>query len=193
MATKELVPVSERRDEPPPPMELVYGAESGGGTKPSMAIFQLFAVPLVVAAVMSVAISPNAGLVGLIASALVLVYLWKRKKTPDTVLRVESGAVTVLKRGKPTARFSLTELTNVRLDIKTIQRVQEGGSAIPAMRFIDSKVGPELDTARIVLITEDDRELPLTEDFLSHMDSSEWLGKIRLFLRKHSWIPQDER
>ncbi len=174
-------------------MDLVYGAETGGGTKPSMAIFQLFAVPLVVAAIMSAAISPNAGLGGLIGSAIILVYLWKRKKTPDTVLRVESGAVHVLKRGKERARFSLTELTNVRLDIKTIQRVQEGGSAIPAMRFIDSTVGPDLDTARIVLITGEGKELPLTEDFLSHMDSSEWLGKIRLFLRKHGWVPADER
>ncbi len=174
-------------------MDLVYGAEASGGTKPSMAVFQIFALPLLVAAIMSVTISPNAGLGGLVGSAIILIYLWKRKKTPDTVLRVESGAVQVLRRGRMKARFSLTELTNVRLDIKTIQRVQEGGSAIPAMRFIDSKVGPDLDTARIVLITEDKTELALTDDFLSHMDSSEWLGKIRVFLRKHGWVPADER
>jgi hypothetical protein len=193
MAKQELAPVSERVDTTPPPMELCYGAESSSGTRPSMAVFQLFAMPLVVAAIMSVTISPNAGLGGLIGSAIIFVWLWKRKKTPDMVLRVESGSVVVLKRGKPRARYSLTELTNVRLDIKTIQRVQEGGSAIPAMRFIDSKVGPDLDTARIVLIGEDGKELPLTEDFLSHMDSSEWLGKIRVFLRKHGWVPGDER
>jgi len=193
MAKKELAPDSAKTTSvDPPPMDLVYGGEMTG-TKPSMAAFQLFAVPLVVAAILSVAVSPNVGLAGLIGSAIILIYLWKRKKTPDTVLRVESGAVHVLRRGKMTARFSLTELANVRLDIKTIQRVQEGGSAIPAMRFIDSKVGPDLDTARIVLIGEDDKEHPLTDDFLSHMDSSEWLGKIRLFLRKHGWIPLDER
>lgn len=192
MAKKELPPDSERRDEPPPPADLVYGSEATV-TRPAMAVFQIFAVPLVVAAILSVAVSPNAGLAGLIGSAIVLVYLWKRKKTPDTVLHVESGAVHVMKRGKVKARYSLAELTNVRLDIKTIQRVQEGGSAIPAMRFIDSKVGPDLDTARIVLVGEDDKELPLSEDFFSHTDSSEWLGKIRVFLRKHGWVPADER
>jgi hypothetical protein len=25
------------------------------------------------------------------------------------------------------------------------------------------------------------------------MDATEWLGKIRVFLRKHRWLPEDER
>jgi hypothetical protein len=174
-------------------MSLVYGAESGGNRKPAMAIFQIFSVPLVVAALASVFISPAMGLVGLVGSAAVLIWLFLRKKRPETELQMEPGAITVVKFGKPVARYGLTELTNVRLDIKTIQRVQEGGSAIPAMRFIDSKVGPDLDTARIVFVTDDGTELPLTQDYLSHTDSSEWLGKIRVFLRKHGWVPADER
>jgi hypothetical protein len=25
------------------------------------------------------------------------------------------------------------------------------------------------------------------------MDATEWLGKVRVFLRKHGWLPADER
>jgi hypothetical protein len=33
----------------------------------------------------------------------------------------------------------------------------------------------------------------LTDEYFAHMDSTEWLGKIRVFLRKNGWIPADER
>jgi hypothetical protein len=69
----------------------------------------------------------------------------------------------------------------------------DGDGAIPAMRFIDAKVGPKVDTARIVLIGASGREVRLTEDYLSHMHATEWMGKIRVFLRKHGWLPEDER
>ena len=28
---------------------------------------------------------------------------------------------------------------------------------------------------------------------MAHADSVEWLGKIRVFLRSHGWLPEDER
>src|SRR5262249_20724692 len=90
-------------------------------------------------------------------------------------------------------RFRLSDLANVSLDIKTIERVMDGDSAIPAMRFIDAKVGPKVDTGRIVLVGTNGREVRLTDDFLPHMHCTEWLGKVRAFLRKHGWLPEDER
>ena len=61
------------------------------------------------------------------------------------------------------------------------------------MRFIDAKVGPKVDTARIVLVSASGRQVTLTQDYLAHMSATEWLGKIRVFLRKHGWLPEDER
>ena len=79
------------------------------------------------------------------------------------------------------------------MDTKTIQKVQEGGDAIPAMRFINATVGPELDTARIVVVGARGTRVPLTTEYIAHMDASEWFGKIRVFLRKSGWVPADER
>jgi hypothetical protein len=90
-------------------------------------------------------------------------------------------------------RFPLSELANVTLELKTIQRVVDGPSAIPAVRFIHSTVAPELHIARIVLVATGGREVRLTEEYLPHFDATDWLGKIRVFLRKQGWVPEDER
>jgi hypothetical protein len=87
----------------------------------------------------------------------------------------------------------LSHLADVALDVKTIERVSDGGGAIPALRLIDSKVGPKVDTARIILVDGDGREVCLTEDYLPHSMATDSLGKIRVFLRKNGWIPEDER
>jgi hypothetical protein len=87
----------------------------------------------------------------------------------------------------------LDELANVELDTKTIRQVEQGGSAIPAMRFADSRVGPELDRARILLVCDDETRIPLSEIYGVHMQTSESFGKMRVFLRKHGWVPEDER
>ena len=179
-------------NEAPPPRDLEYATRANDRAPTSM-IINVVAVPVVVAIPLSLLISPTAGLVGMIASAVAVVWGFKRGGKRGIVLSVDAGTVIVTERGKPRDRFSLEELVNVRLDIKTIQRVQEGSGMVAATRFIDTTVGPELDTARIVLIAKDGRELALTEEFLPHLDSSEWLGKIRVFLRKHGWVPEDER
>jgi hypothetical protein len=28
---------------------------------------------------------------------------------------------------------------------------------------------------------------------LPHFEATDWLGRIRVFLRKHGWVPEDER
>jgi hypothetical protein len=179
-----------------PPAELVYdGIDRGGRRLPGVGLVQAFSLPVVIAGALSAKVSPTAGLVGLVVSGAAGVWWLRRPPQSGVVLRVEHGELLVIPRGKkePKARFKLTNLTNVALDTKTIQRVEDGGSAIPAMRFADSRVGPELDTARIVLVPRQGSSLPLTEAHVAHMDATEWLGKIRVFLRKHGWVPADER
>ncbi len=60
------------------------------------------------------------------------------------------------------------------------------------MRFLDSRVAPEIENARIVVVGKRG-EARLSEEYLAHMEASEWLGKVRVFSRKHGWVPRDER
>ncbi len=87
----------------------------------------------------------------------------------------------------------LDALLEVSLDTKTIQRVQENvSSGIPDLRFVDSRVGPEIDTSRIELVLGK-HSIFLTDEYLSSTDATDWFGKIRRFLRKNGWVPRDER
>ena len=179
-----------------PPSELVYPAvEQDAHTGSAVAMFKLFTLPMLAGVMMSVATTPTFGLVALVATAaFVLFRMRKAKSSSWVVVRVEAGeAVLIAHEDKSTkGRFRLADL-DVTLDTKTIRRVQEGQSAVPAVRFLDSRVGPELDIARIVFVNAAGDAVPLTEAYVSHMDAIEWFGKIRVFLRKHGWLPEDER
>jgi len=178
-----------------PPAELVYSANDASRRGSSAVVmFQLFSAPLVVGLILSQIGGGTLALGGMIVAGGVAIWWWKRAPhAGGVVLRVEGNELSVLSANRKIEkeRFALDDV-DVVLDTKTIQKVQEGGSAIPAMRFIDATVGPELDTARIVVVGKR-RRLALTEDYVTHMDATEWFGKIRVFLRKNGWIPADER
>jgi hypothetical protein len=175
--------------------ELVYTANDASRRGSSVVVmFQLFSVPLIVGLILSQVGGGTLALAGMVVAAGIAIWWWKRAPhAGGVVLRVEGNELRVLSANRKVEkeRFALDDV-DVELDTKTIQKVQEGGSAIPAMRFIDATVGPDLDTARIVVVGNR-RRLPLTDDYVSHMDATEWFGKIRVFLRKSGWIPADER
>lgn len=178
-----------------PPRELHFLAVDRAARKgQGMALLQLFGLPVVVGVVASAIFTPTVGLVALVGSAVLGVWWWRRPASTGLLLTVENGALVVARfRGaRPIATLPLETLRNVSLDIKTIQRVEEGGSAIPAMRVLDSRVGVEVDTSRIVLQGEGP-PVPLGDLYIAHMDATEWLGKVRVFLRKNGWVPADER
>jgi hypothetical protein len=186
-----------------PPSELVYVATSHDKGGAYFAWMQLFVLPIAV----GIATAVYSGIPWLalvvMAGAFVLVRLFRKRTLSGqgAVLRVEEGELRVFLRGSktPIARIPLRDLADVRLDVKTIQRVQEGDSMIAAVRFTDTTVGPSIDQARIVLVGRKTKKNPerlkvhLTEDHFAHMDATEWLGKIRVFLRKNGWVPVDER
>ena len=187
---------AERGTEDRPPKELVYDALDESRSGSQTALFQYFGLPIVAGLAMGAFTGPTGGLLGLVAGGAYSAWSWRgRKKAGGAVLRVEGEVLSVTVRGgkERNERILLGDLANVTLDIKTIERVTEGDSAIPAMRFIDAKVGPKVDTARIVLVSASGRQVTLTQDYLAHMSATEWLGKIRVFLRKHGWLPEDER
>jgi hypothetical protein len=120
---------------------------------------------------------------------------WRRtKRGIAIVFRVEDGALTLCTRGgrEPFARLRLTELRDVVLDTKAITPAMRDTSI--AAVAVEMKVRPSVDIARIVLVPNAPREtVPLTEEHVAHMDAVAGMGKIRSFLRKHGWVPEDER
>lgn len=188
------MPRKPARKDADTPSELVYVANDASRRGSSVvAMFKVFSAPMIVVIVLSQIAGPNVAVVGMIASAIAAIWWWRRApKLGGVVLRVERGELWVSTARRTIAsRFQLEEV-DVELDTQTIQKVQEGGSAIPAMRFIDATVGPDLDVARIVVIGRGER-LPLTDDSVPYMEATEWFGKIRVFLRKNGWVPRDER
>jgi hypothetical protein len=187
-----------REPEARPPRELVYEAidESARRADGLSALFRHFSLPFLLAMLVAWLAGPAAATAALVGAAAYSAWSWRsRKRGGGAVLTVDRDVLAIELRDKrPTCdRVRLGDLADVALQIKTIERVTDGGSVIPAVRFIDSKVGPKVDTARIVLVRASGQEVPLTSEYLPHMHATEWMGRIRTFLRKHGWVPEDER
>ena len=69
---------------------------------------------------------------------------------------------------------------HVTLDKQTSQASGRGGSATERVRLALERRPP----AEPIFVP-DERITPI--------EAQEWLGKIRVFLRKHGWVPESER
>jgi hypothetical protein len=126
---------------------------------------------------------------------------WRsRKRVASSVLRVAGeGEVAELtiefvdRRPWCEEHFLLGEVADVVLDVKEIEPVIDGSSSLPAVRLVDSKVGPKVDIARIVIVDVTGRSVELTKEYLPYVHAIDSFGKIRVFLRKWGWVPEDER
>jgi hypothetical protein len=178
----------------PPPSELIYAASDASRRGSSAVVmFKLFSAPVIVVIVLSQIAGSTVAVAGMIASAIAAVWWWKRApELGQVILHVDRGELWITSAKRTLAERMQLDGIDVVLDTVTIQKVQEGGSAIPAMRFIDATVAPDQDTARIVIVGGGER-YPLTEDYVAYMEATEWFGKIRVFLRKNGWVPLDER
>ncbi len=135
--------------------------------------------------------------VTLLVAGLVIGWIyWKQRQlrvVPRAKLRVEDDVLHLSGPAfLPRRSLQLSELLDVYLDTKTIQRLQRNMGPTPNLRVFDATVSDEMDTARIALELENET-LFLTEQRVSHTDANEWFSKIRRFLRKHGWVPDDER
>lgn len=154
-------------------------------------------VPLGVALVAATQLSPGVAVVagGVTAAALLAV---RKLQNDPLVLRVRDRRLEVGHVRKKAVRFasSLDDLVDVRLDTKEVRRLQEGAHAVSGVRFDDTRTVSTTEHGRVVLVRRVDgqrAEHPLMKDYVAHMEASEWLGKVRVFLRKHGWVPNDER
>ncbi len=180
--------------DPKIPDELVVDTKSRAhGSKSGIAILQVFLFPGTVGAILGTLTTPTIALVGMLATVAALVVWWKRAPLQRVVLRVSENKLWVHGKKGFVEPVRLEDLLNVSVDSRTITPLQDGSSAIPAMRIIASKTGPDVDVARIVVVAKGREPVSLVDEELAHMDAMEWLGKIRVFLRKHGWVPEDER
>ena len=179
--------------------ELVYlASDQERHVGPARAALQIGIAGTVGGAVAAAAGLPEVGAGIILGSAAVGFWRWRRAPDVAGVLfRVEDGVLVVSVRGtnQVLARTRLVDLRNVSLDTKSIRKVEPGRDVVPAVQFINNQVGPEIDVARILLEIKGSvpTTIRLTEAFLAHTDSVEWVGKIRVFLRSHGWLPEDER
>lgn len=178
--------------EDAPPRELAYFPEQRHSSSSAVAM-TIFLWPLLAGIAFAVIGIPQLSLPAMLAVGVFMYVKVRRGRSrPRVVLRVEDGVLRLTGPFVADIALPLEKLLDVRLDIKTIKPVMETPGPVPAARFINSRVGGEVDRARIELVRRDDSIL-LTDEYLSHTDSSEWSGKIRRFLRKHGWLPADER
>lgn len=136
-------------------------------------------VPVMAAGFLAKLVSPLAGAVAL--GAGVVLFIARRKpREGRTVLRVEGGLLEVGREGhaETLSRLPLDDLLDV-----TIERERTPASG-----------GAAKERARLSL----DRAAPAEPIFvpserITSLEAQEWLGKVRVFLRKHGWLPKDER
>ena len=186
------------------PTEFVYAPRNRGAAQRWLLLFIFAPVSfvLVLAACMRwLEWEPaTSALLGLVAMAAVLVLAVRGRISTRQVtrLRIDGHELEVWApsgRGaaKAPVRMPLVDLRDVSLDTESIERVIDGTSAIPAIRFADARVAPPLDVARIVLSFRDGNMVPLSAERLSHLETIDVYGKMRVFLRKNGWRPADER
>ena len=156
-----------------------------------VALFKAAALPIVGGVVLGF-IHRWGAPIGLVIGAYIAWKGMKQGPRKGVSLAVAEGNL-VVRPSREKDPICLTEVRDVNLDTKTIHLVQEGPALVPQARFLSARPGPEVDRARVVIVTRNDGEVLVTKEYLAHMDAVDWMAKIRVFLRKHGWVPEDER
>jgi hypothetical protein len=183
-------------EDPPLPAELAYRPTVRGPERSIVAGILDVMVPVFTGCLAAATVTPVSGLtVGLVSYG---VLLWRRRRhdSSSVVLRVEGGVLEVKggRRQTVRARVWLGDLADVVLDTRLQHVIHEGPGPVPAVAFAESRVGATIDRARIVLVRAPPlRAIPLTAERGSSSEATEELGRIRVFLRRHGWVPADER
>jgi hypothetical protein len=169
-------------DEGGPPRELVVDAtpapgDSGDGGGSAMAPFALGALA---AGLLAKYASPTLAVVPL-GIAIVAVLFRTKSREGRFVLRVEDGALEVTRerRRGPALRIALADLRDVTLNRET-KAAGRGGSATERVRLALERRPP-------------DDPVFVPEERVTPIEAQEWYGKVRVFLRKHGWVPEGER
>ncbi len=164
------------------PRELVIDptpapGDSGDGGGSAMAPFLLTAVT---AGLLAKYVSPLVAVAPL-ALAILVVLVRKRLHEGRFVLRVEDGTVEVTRERRRGAavRIAIADLLDVTLDRET-KAGGRGAAATERVRFALVRRAPEAPVF-------------VPEDRVTPIEAQEWYARVRVFLRKHGWVPESER
>jgi hypothetical protein len=177
--------------------ELVVSAVDGGTHRSALVLFQLIGLPAFVAYGANEFIGGYAAWPAFVLTVFATYFWWRgSKRRGRVVLRVDGDALSVTMHDgvfrTRTLATTLDDLRDVTLDTKTIRRVNEGSALVPQAALISTTVGGAVDRSRIVLVT-DDETTPLFLEDVAHMEATEHISKIRVFLRRAGWTPMEER
>ncbi len=182
---------------PPPPRELLYlGNDRDPQRGAVLLAFRLFFGPALVLAVLVWFTGWTVALLGFAGAMAFSISRRKKAVSLDaSLLRIDDGCLRIFSADGRIEKqsFKLHQLAGVELDVKTVERMQEAAGPVPGLRFINATVAPPVDTARVVLVGTKGRRYTMTDVYLAHMDVTESVGKIRVFLRKNGWLPASER
>ncbi len=182
--------MSEARDD-----QMIYEARADKNR--GIALFQLVVgglvtVPVLVTLVLSLLGLGLFSYVGGIASGALCFYLWRRSESPSAiVLRVAKRKLFV-DDGSRSFEIPLRDLENVTLEKREVKKVRDGAPILPALMTINSTVDSATEIVRVALEGEG-RSFTLTEEWQPYSAGLEGMGKVRVFLRKHGWVPPSER
>ena len=144
-----------------------------------------------VAIVLTFTIAPSVGVWVAPILLLAIGYAWRRGRRPEKiVLLVEGGELRIASETLSEHR-PLESLLQVELETKAIAKSY--ADKVVGTAIVSMAVMPEYDASRIVLVFDDDVRLVLGTEFEPSSEVTAWLGRLRVFLRKHHWIPVDER
>jgi hypothetical protein len=169
-------------EEGAPPRELVIDAapapgDSGDGAGSAMAPFALSALA---AGLLAKLVSPTIALLP-IAIAIVLVIVRRKSNEGRFVLRVDDSTLEMTRerRAGAVVRIALGDILDVTLD-RAAHASGRGGAAAERVRIALERRAP-------------DGPLFVPEERVTPIEAQEWYGKVRVFLRKHGWVPESER
>jgi hypothetical protein len=183
--------------KPPADSELVVLPVDGGARHSALVLLQLIGLPGFVAYGANETIGGYAAWPAFFVTLFATYFWWRgSRRRGRAVLRIDGDRLVVSMRDgvlrTRTFESTLDDLHDVALDTKTIRRVNEGSALVPQAALISTTVGGAVDRSRIVLVTEEETT-PLFEDDVAHMEATEWISKIRMFLRRAGWSPLEER
>jgi len=187
---------ADARRSDPLSRELVYAPRAtrgGGGVR---TLYWLFGFPTMLAGAGGGLASTAGAVGGLLVGGAIALSRWSwREQTERTILTIERGILTIAPNvpGETARSIVLLELANVVLEHREVATVMDSGSALPWQRLTETTAGPKLDKAQVVLVDARGHEVRLAKGDLPSFEATEWLAKVRRFLRSHGWIPEDER
>jgi hypothetical protein len=167
-----------------PPKELIVDAKpapgdssdgSGGAVAP-------IAISFAAAGLLAKLVAPWAGLVAVVVAAIVL-YLRRPPQKGRFVLRVVHEKQLEIRREKessPLSTIPLDEILSINLDTQTKAGGRGGSSQVERARLALERRSPA-------------DPIYVPEDHVTPLEAQEWLAKVRTFLRKNDWLPEDER